>query len=183
MNALADAKVAEYVNEHFVATYLKVGTFRIQGGQKVGGNVASYFCLYDGKVLHAVPGPVQAPVFLSEARWAVETRKAAMTFSTRLATGDVDQRKYRVQIRQAHQERYATEAGGAWGRPNLQRGTPYGKGKNPFLPNQLPRAMSKQGQVHWMLASYPLAELDHVYPIVWERILNEKLSGLPVAQK
>ena len=67
MNALADEKVAEYVNEHCIATYLKVGTFQVVNGQKVGGNVASYFCVNDGAVVHAVAGPVDAQVFLSEA--------------------------------------------------------------------------------------------------------------------
>src|SRR5258707_516154 len=67
-----DEKVAEFVNEHFIATYLKVGTFQIVNGQKQGGNVVSYFCLGDGAVLHAVPGSVNARTFLSEARRASE---------------------------------------------------------------------------------------------------------------
>jgi len=34
-----------------------------------------------------------------------------------------------------------------------------------------------------MLASHPLAAIEHVYPIVWEQVLRERLSGLPVAQR
>ena len=34
MNALADETVASYVGEHFIATYLKVGTFQIVNGNK-----------------------------------------------------------------------------------------------------------------------------------------------------
>ena len=43
----------------FVSSFQKVATFRIvAGGQKQGGNVASYFCAPDGRVLHIVAGPV-----------------------------------------------------------------------------------------------------------------------------
>ena len=65
MNALADERVAEFFNETFVCTYLKVGKFEIVNGQKVGGNVASYFCLYDGSVVHAIPGKTEANKLLS----------------------------------------------------------------------------------------------------------------------
>ena len=34
MNALANDKVAEFINENFTASYLKVGTFKIVGGAK-----------------------------------------------------------------------------------------------------------------------------------------------------
>ncbi len=158
MNALASDPVADFVNEHCVATYLKVGTFRIVNGQKQGGNVASYFCLPDGSVLHAVAGPVDARKFLSEARWAVETRKSALTLSTKLTTGEIDPQKYRNHVQQAHRERFRVEA-----------------------PQGAPR--SRPGQVHALLMTNPLMSIDEAYPIVWEQVLNEKLSGLPVAQR
>ncbi len=73
MNALANPDVGAYVNRHFVSAFQKVATFRIVNGQKQGGNVASYFCAPDGRVLHCIAGPVGAPQFLAEARWVVET--------------------------------------------------------------------------------------------------------------
>jgi len=55
-----------------------VGTFAIVGRpddragvQKVGGNVAAYFCTPDLRVLGAVGGPVSPDVFLREAERAV----------------------------------------------------------------------------------------------------------------
>jgi hypothetical protein len=39
--------------------------------QRNGGNVASYFCTPDGRVVHAVTGPVAAGELLDEAHWAV----------------------------------------------------------------------------------------------------------------
>jgi hypothetical protein len=176
VGALANNKVAELVNEHFIATYLKVGTFRIVNGQKQGGNVASYFCLPDGSVLHAVPGPVNSQKFLNEARWALETRKSALTLSTRLATGEVDQGRYHALVRHAHEERFAAEQN-PW--------MPPGRGKNAHqnVTRQFPANASQQGQVHWLLANDTLAPIDVIYPIVWEQILREQLSGLPVAQR
>ena len=45
-----------------------------QGGVLVknGGNIASYFCTPDGRVIHAVTGPVPAQELLAAARWAVD---------------------------------------------------------------------------------------------------------------
>src|SRR5580765_3384493 len=73
-----DEKVGDYLNAYFVASYQKVGTFRVVEGQKQGGNVASYFCTPDGRVLHVIAGPVNAKEFLREARWVVESHKLAL---------------------------------------------------------------------------------------------------------
>jgi hypothetical protein len=181
VNALANERVAEYVNDHFIATYLKVGTFRIVGGQKVGGNVASYFCLPDGGVVHAIAGPVNAEVFLTEARWALETRKLALTLGTRLATGEVEQGKYEAQVRLAHVERFQAEGGTVRMQPPILAGARGKQAKGPILPAALPQRLSRSAQVHWLLATNPLTPIDAVYPIVWEDILGERLSGLPVA--
>jgi hypothetical protein len=171
VNALADRRVVDYLNDTFVCTYLKVGTFQIINGQKVGGNVASYFCLADGSVLHAVPGQVAADKLLAESRWAYETRKSALTLSTNLGTGEVDAKKYSTQIKKAHTERYYAEVN-------------HWQGKQPTaLPMAMPMGRSQQAQVHWLLGHSPLAKLDAVYPYVWERILNEKLSGVPVEKR
>ena len=78
MNALADPQVGKYLNEHFASAFQKVGTFRIVNGQKQGGNVASYFCAQDGRVLHVIAGPVDAQTLLREARWVVETVKSSL---------------------------------------------------------------------------------------------------------
>jgi len=105
VNALANEEVGKYFNENFVSSYQKVATFKIVGGQKQGGNVASYFCAPDGRVLHAVAGPVDAATLLREARWVVETTRAAM----KEAKGDGA--KFKVYFRKAHAERLRTENG------------------------------------------------------------------------
>ena len=174
MNALADARVADYLNENFVCTYLKVGTFQIIGGQKVGGNVASYFCLADSSVVHAVPGQVNADKLLNEARWAYEVRKAALTFSTNLETGKADMRRYVDRVKHSHMERYQHETNGMW------NGQP---GAKIVLPQMMPRVGTQQAKAHWLLAKEPLPRLENVYPTVWRQILNEQLSALPVARR
>jgi hypothetical protein len=170
VNALADPRVAKHLNDNFVCTYLKVGAFQIINGQKVGGNVASYFCLADTTVIHAVAGKVDAKQLLKEARWASDIRKTAQTFSIQLDSGKLDMKRYATQIGRAHLERYHDE-----------NRTVIADRKS--IPIQMPRLAADQTKTHWLLARNPTAKLDVIYPIVWQQILNEKLSALPVAQR
>lgn len=105
MNALADPKVGEFLNEHFVSSFQKVATFRIVNGQKQGGNVAAYFCAADGRVLHVVAGPVDADTLLKEARWVVGTVEQALDEYETKGTS------FKGQLRAAHAERLRREHG------------------------------------------------------------------------
>ena len=105
MNALADPQVGEYLNEHFISAFQKVGTFLIVNRQKQGGNVASYFCAQDGRVLHVIPGPVNAPTLLKEAKWVVETAKEAIDEHEKNKTS------IKAFFRQAHAKRLKREHG------------------------------------------------------------------------
>ena len=178
MNALADQRVADEFNEKFVCTYLKVGTFQIINGQKVGGNVASYWCLADGSVLHAVPGKMDANKLLMEARWASETRKAALTHCTNLVTGEPSMKKYESFVKRAHTERFYAEQQ----HPGVRREVWPGERPLPMTSCRRHYLCSK-AEAHWLLARSPLDKIDTVYPVVWTRILNEQLSGLPVEQR
>src|SRR5262249_9506242 len=93
------------VNEFFDCSYQKVATFRIVGKAKQGGNVASYFCAPDGRVLHVVAGPVNAATMLKEARWVVATTESAIKESK----GDGG--KFKAIFRKAHAERLKNEHG------------------------------------------------------------------------
>ena len=105
MNALANDEVGKYLNENFVSSYQKVATFKIVDGQKQGGNVASYFCAPDGRVLHIVAGPVDAATLLREAKWVVETTRTAMK------EAKDDGARFKAYFRKAHAERLRTEHG------------------------------------------------------------------------
>jgi hypothetical protein len=73
-----------------------VGTFKIVNGVKQGGNVATYFCTADGRVVQAVAGPVDATTLLREAKWALEIHDKAKKAGKE---GDADYVKF---VRQAH---------------------------------------------------------------------------------
>jgi len=105
VNALNTPEVGKYLNEYFVSSFQKVATFKIVGGQKQGGNVASYFCAPDGRVLHIVAGPVDGPTMLKEAKWVVETTEKAM----KEAKGDGA--VFKAVFRKAHAERLRAENG------------------------------------------------------------------------
>ena len=105
VNALANEEVGKYLNEHFVSSFQKVATFKIVNGQKQGGNVASYFCAPDGRVLHVIAGPVDAGTMLREAKWVVDTTKRAMKESKG------DGAKFKAIFRQAHADKLQQETG------------------------------------------------------------------------
>jgi hypothetical protein len=105
VGALTDKKVGGYINEHFVSSFQKVGTFQIVNGQKQGGNVAAYFCAPDGRVLHVVAGPVDAITMLKEAEWVVNTLQAVVKESK----GDAA--KFKVAFRKAHAEKLKADTG------------------------------------------------------------------------
>jgi hypothetical protein len=105
VGALANDEVGKYLNEYFVSSFQKVATFKIVGKTKQGGNVASYFCAPDGRVLHVVAGPVNAATMLREAKWVVETAKAAIKDSK--GNGG----KFKAIIRTAHAKKLKDETG------------------------------------------------------------------------
>ena len=110
MNALANPEVGKYLDKYFVASFQKVATFTIvqtPNGpkQKQGGNVATYFCAPDGRVLHAIAGPVDANTLLREAKWVVETATAAVK------EAKDDGAAFKAIFRKAHAEKLRTEHG------------------------------------------------------------------------
>jgi len=105
VNALASPEVGKFVNENFCSSFQKVATFKIVGGAKQGGNVATYFCAPDGRVLHAIAGPVDSATFLREAQWVVDTTRKAMK-----EAGD-DGAKFKAYFRKAHAQKLKDETG------------------------------------------------------------------------
>jgi hypothetical protein len=167
VGALSNSEVANYLNQHFVSSFQKVGNFRIVNGQKQGGNVASYFTLPDGRVLHVVAGPVNAATFLREARWVVETRKLAVM----KAQGN--DAKYKASWRHAHAQRLQAEHGIT---VNAKQAGKYYPGADMQLRSGLPA----QAKIHTLLADAPLIGIKKIYREVFERVLQQKTSNLPV---
>jgi hypothetical protein len=175
VGALADPQVGMYVNRHFVSAFQKVATFRVNGGQKQGGNVASYFCTPEGLVVHAVAGPVDADVFLREARWANETYELA-----RLEAPAPEQMQ--AFFRKAHLDRLRRDHGvGLLPHRLPSAGTLTGKDLDGYLVHNVRHVPDNPSKVHLLLALSPMPPLGQVYQIVFERILNERVSTSPVA--
>jgi hypothetical protein len=175
VNALTNPQVGQYLNRHFVSAFQKVATFRIDDGRKQGGNVAAYFCSPTGLVLHAVAGPVDAATFLREARWANETYH--------LAKLEADQpTQLQAFVRKAHLDRLHREHGVRLLPDRLP--CPHGSTAQQldrFLQDNAHLRLDNQGKVHLLLAAGPLVPLGQVYRVVFERVLNEKISTDPVA--
>ncbi len=175
MNALANPEVGRYLNWHFVSGFQKVATFQINGAQKQGGNVAGYFCTPEGRVLHAVAGPVDAETFLREARWANETFQLAQLeppAPDRLPSAF--RKAHLARLRQEHNVRLPEHR---LPRPDAARAKALDQllAQNPHL------GVGTQGKVHLLLAVGPTPRLGEVYRVVFERILNERISTDPVA--
>jgi hypothetical protein len=149
-------------------------------GQKVGGNVASYFCTADGRVLHAVAGPADAATLLAEARWVAEAHKLAL-----LEAGP-DDPAYADFFGKAHAERLTQEHRFSAATLRRLHGRP--KAARPLDPTPanllrvLGRGMglNKQGQVHLLLTAAPLVKIEQVYKVVFENVLGETVSTSPV---
>jgi hypothetical protein len=178
VNALANPEVGAYLNRHFVSSFQKIGTFQIVGGQKQGGNVASYFCTPHGNVLAAVAGPVDAATLLREAKWVVETRKMALLES------HGDTQLVRQVFRRAYAERLMAQ--GAIPRINwaaLPLAVPSEQEAMMLLgSNYIAQQLDQQGKVHLLLLRYPLPPLDRIYKAVYEKVLDEKVSTQPVRE-
>ncbi len=175
MNALANPNVGQYLNRHYVSGFQKVATFQIVAGQKQGGNVASYFCTPDGRVLHAVAGPVDADTFLREAQWANETYQLALLDNLR-------PEELRTFFRKAHLKRLQREQGvdvheNACPRPAAVSA----KLLDQLLARNQHIGLQNNAKVHLLLAVGAAPRLNQVYRVVFERVLNEQIATDPVA--
>ncbi len=111
--------------------------------------------------MHVIAGPINADVLLREARWVVETSKLAALDSVK---SDV---RLRTFWRKAHSDR-------------LQQEQQVDIAKLGRMQRRL--HLKNEGKVHLLLATAPLPRLEQVYKLVFEKILNEKVSTAPVVQ-
>jgi hypothetical protein len=143
-------------SKHFFAAHQQVGDFKVVEVdgvlQKNGGNVASYFCTPEGRVIHAVTGPVAAETLMAQAQWALDVAR--------------DMREYppRQQAAVAALAHY-NELGGM-----LEPVTGTWKSR---------RRGSQESQVHELLSRRPLPLLAEVYEDIFERILGQRVSDGP----
>ncbi len=194
MNALTNPKVGELINKHFVASFQRVGSFKIASKQKQGGNVATYFCAPDGRVLNAIAGPVDAQTMRDEVEWTIQKTREAIKASK----GNAD--KFKALLRTYNAERLQEKYGARvtpilkdGARQNLETALAYrdkdGRKLAPVLP--LPpienkgevRQLSNLAKSHQLLAAHAGAKIESLYGAVFQGILNEKVTTKPVQVK
>jgi hypothetical protein len=192
VGALANEEVGKFLDRYFVSSFQRVGTFKIKNGQKQGGNVAAYFCAPDGRVLHAVAGPVKAEKFLEEARWVMRTTQDAI----KAHPNDAD--RFRQFFRTQHALRLSEDYGvrvtavmKSATVKDLETALAY-RGKDgrrlaPILsvppienPREVRSELNSQAKVHQLLAAHACLKIEEVYGAVFQGILNERVSTLPV---
>ena len=125
-------------------------------------------------MLHIVAGPLGAPAFLREARWANDTYQQAQL------DNQMEPDQLRAAFRKAHLQRLQNEH-------NVQVPAE----KLPLAANVSPKTVGElfdqnwqlrgPGKVHLLLAVAPLSRIQQVYQGVFEKILNERISTDPVA--
>jgi hypothetical protein len=175
VNALASDEVGKYLNRHFVSAFQKVATFQVNGRRKQGGNVAAYFCTPQGRVLHAVAGPVDADTFLREARWANETFQLAQL--EKVAPDQLP-----AFFRKAHHERFLRHRFVNLAQDRLPAPDTLGPDQLALLLRQNGHlGLNNSDKIHLLLTVAPLPRIEHVYRAVFEQILNERISTDPVA--
>ena len=116
--------------------------------------MATYFCLPDGTVLHAVAGPVNAQKFMQEARFAVETHKLAAANSRN------DPFKYRLTVRASHYDKLKDEGGVLYPPAALPGLRHADTATDEPLRLGLGRRLGNAGKVSALLTAYPLARLE-----------------------
>jgi hypothetical protein len=175
VGALTNHEVGAYCKRHFVSAFQKVATFQLNGLQKQGGNVAGYFCTPDGHVLHAVAGPVDSHTFLREARWANDTYQLALLENrkTLAQLRDFFRKAHLDRLQQEHHTRMTAKQ---LPDPNAVNARALSR----LLDQNLNAGFNNQGKVHLLLAVAPLPRIDQVYQVVFENILNEKITTNPV---
>jgi hypothetical protein len=194
VNALADRKVGELINKHFIASFQRVGSFKIDGKQKQGGNVATYFCAPDGRVLNAIAGPVDAKTMREEVEWTLQKTREAIKESKGKAEN------FKTLLRKYHAE-LLREKYGIRVTPILKDGAMQGdesalayrdaEGRKlaPVLP--LPpienksevKQLSNLAKTHQLLAAHAGAKIESLYGAVFQGILNERVTTKPVQVK
>ena len=192
MKALANVEVGKLMNKHFVSSFQRVGSFRITGNQKQGGNVAAYFCPSDGRVLHAIAGPVDSKAFLEEANWVIEKTKEA------IANNKGDGTRFKQLMRKYHaerlQEKYGIRVTAVLKDETLQdlaTAVAYrdaeGRRLAPVLPlppienpGEVKKATPNGAKVDRLLTAHAGMKIENLYGAIFEGILGEKVTTKPV---
>jgi hypothetical protein len=153
--------------------------------QKNGGNVASYFCTADSRVVHAIAKPVSADKLLQAAVWAVETHRGALLADPQdlliqrdfvqqahLAKLDTTRESFRWKI-----DEEMPAATKTYDKKMKDDKTRWKESPESAFLIASRRAAQKLGgnRAHQIMAAQPLAKLREVYKEVFEELTNERV--------
>ena len=192
--------VGDFLGKHFVASYQQAGDFKVVnvGGkiQRNGGNVASYFCSAEGRVIHAVGKNVSGNRLLREARWALKTfqnaqadapgnlnRQAQLIELAHLAELQVDRPAFLAKANQEFPAAMKTyldkqkSTMASYGRRGAGRSV-FDRLDPPLVEARLRAARHFSGdRAHQMLAAQPLPLFTHVAKRMFESLSGERFTG------
>lgn len=150
--------VAKLLNDHFYCAGVSVSGQREVNGKKSGGNLASYICHDDTRVLNVIPGPVDAESFISELRWTLDHHSQIQL------EAKTDTARFDEMWRKAHRSQFLATVG---------QSTPTIVGMLSTLRrlNGLPPL----AQAHGLLASRFPIKWSEIYQIVFLELLKESI--------
>lgn len=186
MQALARREVGDFLSKNFVSVYDRVGSFQVDidsdgRTKRNGGNVAAFFCTPNGYVIHVAAGPRTAEAFLAEAKWAVTVHSQIMSDPNwGRSQARIEQvSRVTAALRQAHSDAL-----------NLMNNPDSSVPGSELVLHEPPAAPSLKGldeagrrqrkQVHQLLMTRAYEPLANVGPLVYTRILGEKVTQQPV---
>lgn len=201
MGALSDKTVGEYVEANFVTCYEQVGDFRVTAttnGQlaRNGGNVVSYFCTPELKVINAIVGPVEAAQLLGAAHWSVNLSAKAkhagpddrlqICEAAHLEESGIDPATFYQVVSEKLpriSRQYQSRRTGILASPRLKKRLEAGEITliDPFTQarQEASRAftLDRRGALtHRILAMQPLASVYDVYGELFERVAGERIT-------
>ena len=163
-NVFQNEAVCVFLNARFDLAIQRVTALRRPRGHPPGGGVVAFLVTPDGTVIHALPGAASGTEFFREAKWAADT------FDRH---GD-DPAKHRQSHFDALKQDYRTTLPFDAMPAVLPKLAPTGRPLTMAGVGDL----APRGQVHALLAAYPLPRWEQLFLVVWESVLTER-AGLP----
>jgi hypothetical protein len=191
--------VGKFIEKHFVAAFQQAGDFKVVSvdgtPQKNGGNVASYFCTPEGRVIHAVGKQVSPQRLLQEGQWALDVYRRVdseapdihkhqlkIVEEAHLAKLNTNLRKYNKRV--SDQLRHARESYTKTARANAKK-----RGRNPSeyrrianldSPELIARRKAAESfggdRAHQILAAEPMAMFAQIRKRAFEKLTGEKFA-------
>ena len=191
--------MGEFIGKHFVATFQQAGDFEVvsvNGNlKKNGGNIVSYFCTPQGRVIHAVGKQVSPQRLLQEGEWAMDVYRRAQSEApddlkrqlkiieeahlAKLNTNLVDFYE-RVREQHSHARESYTKMVQAYAKNRRRNPYTYRRRSNFDSPELIGRRKAAESfggdRAHQILAAEPMAMFAQIRKHAFEKLSGEKFA-------